>query len=352
MSRQINVAIVGATGAVGREMLSTLESLELPVGEVRVFASPSSLGVSIPFRSRELVVQTVEPGCFKGVDVVLGATSASIARAYVPQAVSEGALVIDNSSAFRMDPKIPLVVPEVNADQIPRAKSGIVANPNCSTIQMVVALRPLQQAAGLDRVVVSSYQSTSGTGQKGMEALSREVLRLYKQSHLATSEEELEQAEQEDEASPYPHPIAFNAIPQIGDFLPDGSTTEERKMVLESRKILDQADLKVSATCVRVPWFACHALSVNVTLQKSLTLAEVRSLLENFPGVVVQDEPSESHYPMPFPLAGSDDVYVGRLRVDPSAPNAFNMWIVADNLRKGAALNAVQILEHWLKMDL
>lgn len=363
--RPLNIAIVGATGAVGREMMSILEEREIPVNELRVFASPSSLGADLPFGTRSVVVRTVEPGCFDGIDVVLGATSASIARKYVPEAVKAGAIVIDNSSAFRMDPEVPLVVPEVNAEDIAKvANRGVIANPNCSTIQMVVALRPLQLAAGLKRLVISTYQSTSGTGQKGMEALSREVLKLYRQSHLSQPGDEGEEGEEgaeqadlenghahsesiEDDASPYPHQIAFNGLPHIGDFTSDGYTSEELKMVHETRKIMGVPNLGVTATCVRVPWFACHAVSVNVELERNLTLAEARKHLAEFPGIIVQDRPEDNEYPMPFPLAGSDDVYVGRIRQDFSQPNTFNLWVVADNLRKGAALNAVQILERW-----
>lgn len=374
MGRPLNIAIAGATGAVGREMMSMLEQREIPVQELRVFASPSSLGIDLTFGMRNVVVQVLEPGVFDGIDVVLGATSAAVARQYVPAAVRAGAVVIDNSSAFRMDPDVPLVVPEVNPGDIAQYKQrGIIANPNCSTIQMVVALKPLQQAVGIKRVVVSSYQSTSGTGQKGMEALSREVLNLYRQSHLSQpGDEEGEEDEgasggnghanghandhasarsgDDESPSPYPHQIAFNAIPKIGDFLADGYTTEERKMVQETQKILGQPDLRVSATCVRVPWFACHALSVNVELAAPLSVADARRLLAEFPGIIVQDDPQHDEYPMPFPLAGSDEVYVGRIRQDPSVENGLNLWIVADNLRKGAALNAVQILEQWMRM--
>lgn len=344
--RGLTVAIAGATGAVGREMLSVLEAREVPVERLLAFASPSSLGLELLFRGQPVVVGMLEPGCFEGVDVVLGATSAKVARGYVADAIASGALVIDNSSAFRMDPEVPLVVPEVNGAEVARGlERGLIANPNCSTIQLVVALKPLHDAAGLKRVVVSTYQSTSGTGQKGMEALSREVLQLYKQSHLGHTEEDVMQAEQEAKESPYPHQIAFNGLPHIGEFMEDGYTGEEHKMRTESRKILGLPELPVSPTCVRVPWFACHAETVNIELNQHLGAAEARAILEGAPGVVVQDVPHEDLYPLPFVLAGSDAVYVGRIRQDDTVAHGLNLWIVADNLRKGAALNAVQILE-------
>lgn len=342
----LTVAIVGATGAVGREMLSILEAGSLPVGRILAFASPNSLGEELTFRNQPVIVGVVEPGCFKGVDVVLGATSATLARAWVPGALESGALVIDNSSAFRMNDDVPLVVPEVNEPEIRRGlERGLIANPNCSTIQLVTVLKPLHEAARLKRVVVSTYQSTSGTGQKGMEALSREVLTILKHSHVAHTEEEYEEASKELAASPYPHQIAFNAIPQIGDFMEDYYTGEEHKMRNESKKILGIPDLRITTTCVRVPWFACHAETVNIELEAPLPRDRAKELLERAPGVRVDDDPSSSAYPMPFMLAGSDDVFVGRIRQDDSVPHGLNLWIVADNLRKGAALNAVQILE-------
>jgi aspartate-semialdehyde dehydrogenase len=374
MKKRLNIGIVGATGAVGREALSILEEKEIPVERVELFASSASLGVDILFGTRNLIVGEVGPGCFDGLDVVLGTTSSKVARTWVPQAVKAGALVIDNSSAYRMDPEIPLIVPEVNAQAIGDwKKRGIIANPNCSTAQLVVALKPIADAVGLERVVISSYQSTSGTGQKGMEALSREVLRLYQRGSLEGSSGEVEDEDDvvvegstgllddqdfqddgglppdDDFVSPYPHQIAFNGIPQIGDFLPDGYSEEETKLIKESRKILGLPELRVTATCVRVPWFACHALSVNIETSSHLSAAAARALLEQAPGVVVEDDPGRSIYPMPFPHAGSDPVYVGRIRQDESLKNGLNLWIVADNLRKGAALNAVQILQAWVE---
>ncbi len=341
MSRSVDLGIVGATGAVGREALSILETRDMRVGELRLFASPYSYGTELEFKGTTLKVETVQPGCFQGLDIVLGTTSASVAREWVPQAVREGAVVVDNSSAFRMEPDVPLVVPEVNPAAIRDYRNRrIVANPNCSTIQLVMALYPLHRRARVTRVVVSTYQSTSGSGQKGMDTLSREVLNLYREGSGAPPAEPVES-----ETSPYPHQIAFNALPHIGDFLPTGYTTEEMKMVNESRKILGAPDLRVCVTCVRVPWFACHALSVALETEAPLSVTEARRLLTDMPGVVVEDEPEQAVYPMPFMHAGSDPVYVGRLRADPTVPNGLVMWVVADNLRKGAALNAVQIAE-------
>ncbi len=338
----LDVAIVGATGAVGREALSILESSELPVSRVKLFASQFSRGTELSFRGEVVRVEVVAPGCFRGVDVAIGTTSAEVARSWVPQAVGEGAVVVDNSSAFRMEEDVPLVVPEINRDAVAAfRRRGIIANPNCSTIQLVVALHPIHVAAGVSRIVVSTYQSTSGSGQQGMDTLSREVLELYRTGSGAGTPAPLP----EEEESPYPHQIAFNALPHIGDFLPDGFTTEEWKMVDESRKILCAPDLRVCVTCVRVPWFACHGLSVAIETERPISVDEARRVLANAPGVVLEDEPENQVYPMPFMHAGSDPVYVGRLRADPTVPNGLVVWIVADNLRKGAALNAVQIVE-------
>ncbi len=338
----LNLAIVGATGAVGREALAILETTGLPVARLRLFASEMSSGTELEFRGKTWKVDVLAPGCFQGVDIAVGTTSASLARTWVPQAVNEGAVVVDNSSAFRMDPEVPLVVPEINGEEIARYRArGVIANPNCSTIQLVMALNPLHQAAGVSRIVVSTYQSTSGSGQKGMDTLSREVLELYRKGSGVQADEPLSP----EEPSPYPHQIAFNALPHIGDFLPDGYTTEEMKMVHESRKILNAPDLQVCVTCVRVPWFACHALSVALETRRPLSLDQARQLLADAPGVILEDEPDRAIYPMPFMHSGSDEVFVGRLRLDPTVQHGLVMWVVADNLRKGAALNAIQIVQ-------
>ena len=329
------VAVVGATGAVGREMVKTLEAREFPVAELRLFASARSAGEEIVFCGESLVVAALGTEAPEGIDIALFSAGGSLSKDMAPKFAARGALVIDNSSAWRMDPAVPLVVPEVNpqaAFQASRSTGlGIVANPNCSTIQLVVALKPLADAFGLDRVVVTTYQSVSGAGQKGIDELSEQIVALFNQ--------------RQPDVKAMPHQIAFNCIPSIGSFLDNGYTDEEWKLVQESRKILGLPSLKVSPTAVRVPVFSCHSEAVNVTCSRKVTPKAAAAAFHNGEGLIVQDMPAEQIYPMPFPLGGSDDVYVGRIRQDPDDDCALNFWIVADNLRKGAALNAVQIAE-------
>jgi aspartate-semialdehyde dehydrogenase len=327
-----NVAIVGATGAVGEQMREVLEERQFPVGELRLLASERSVGQFLPFQSRQLPVEVLKADSFKDIDIGLFSAGGSVSAEFAPLAVTAGAVVVDNTSVFRMEPDIPLVVPEVNSKEIANYKTrGIVANPNCSTIQMVVALKPLHDAARIKRVVVSTYQSVSGAGRKAMEELSQQVAALF-------NGKEIEKAK-------FPHQIAFNCIPHIDVFMEDGYTKEEWKMIEETRKILGEPNLPVTATTVRVPVFCSHSESVNVETYVKLSANEARRILREAPGVIVADEPENNVYPMAIDAAGKDATYVGRIREDKSVANGLNLWVVSDNLRKGAALNAVQIAE-------
>ncbi|MBI3025653.1 MAG: aspartate-semialdehyde dehydrogenase [Candidatus Tectomicrobia bacterium] len=333
----LRVAVAGATGAVGREMLRILEERAFPAQEVAALASERSEGKSLPYRGGELRVRRLAHEAFEGVGLALFSAGAPRSLEFAPSAVKAGAVVVDNSSAFRMDPGVPLVVPEVNPGAL-RAHKGIIANPNCSTIQMVAVLKPLHDAARIKRVVVSTYQAVSGAGQAAIDELERQV--------------EARAQGRESRPAKFPHAIAFNCLPQIDVFLEGGETKEERKMVDETRKIMGLPGLPVSATCVRVPVVNAHSESVNVEFERPITPERARELLSRAPGVQVVDETAKFAYPMPIAASGRDPVYVGRVRRDPSAPHALNLWIVADNLRKGAALNAVQIGELLLAKGL
>ena len=322
----MRVAVAGATGAVGREMLRILEERNFPAEEVDLLASERSAGRKIPFRDSELTVSRLTQDAFEGVDLALFSCGASRSLEFAPAAVKAGAVVVDNSSAFRMDEDVPLVVPEVNPDAM-AAHQGIIANPNCSTIQLVVALKPLHDAARIRRVVVSTYQAVSGAGQAAVDEMQAQV------EGSAPAPEKM------------PHEIAFNCLPHIDVFLEGGHTKEEKKMVDETRKIMGAPNLAVSATCVRVPVYNAHSESVNVEFEESVSPEEARALLANAPGVEVVDDVESFSYPMPKDADGEDPVYVGRIRRDDSRENTLNLWVVADNLRKGAALNAVQIAE-------
>ncbi|MBW6467577.1 MAG: aspartate-semialdehyde dehydrogenase [Coriobacteriia bacterium] len=324
------VAVAGATGAVGREMLNVLAQREFPAERVIALASKRSEGVRLPFNDSELVVEEMTDRSFDGVDIALFSAGASVSKRFRDAVVGAGCVMIDNSSAFRMDDDVPLVVPEVNASDV-HGHNGVIANPNCSTIQMVVALKPLHDLSPISRVVVATYQAASGAGAAAMDE-------LYDQTGAFLSGGDIEPEH-------FAHRIAFNCIPQIDVFLDDGSTKEEWKMVAETKKIMHAPDLAVIATCVRVPVLRCHSEAVHIEFEQPVTLAEARRALQEAPGITVLDDPSESLYPMPALLEGSDDTYVGRLRVDPTVPNGLAMWVVADQLRKGAALNTVQIAE-------
>jgi aspartate-semialdehyde dehydrogenase len=334
-SEGARVAVVGATGAVGREIVKVLEEREFPVASLRLLASARSMGEELLFRGRTVEVEVLTEASAGDLDLVFFSAGSAVSREFAPMFAAAGAVVVDNSSAWRMDPEVPLVVPEVNAATIEEATreggKGIVANPNCSTIQMVVALAPLAAAFGLERVVVSTYQSVSGAGQKGIKELSSQVVSMFNQKDRSVDA--------------FPHPIAFNCIPAIGEFRADGYSSEEWKLVEESRKILGLPNLKVMPTAVRVPTFACHGESIVAELSKPVTAELVRRELKVADGVVLRDESAEGEYPLGLDLAGTDEVYVGRIRRDPFDAQSIAMWVVADNLRKGAALNAVQIAE-------
>ncbi|MBT4429360.1 MAG: aspartate-semialdehyde dehydrogenase, partial [Nitrospinaceae bacterium] len=329
------VAVAGATGAVGREILSILAQRKFPASEVIPLASERSEGSKIPFAGGELTVRRLGHDSFEGVQLALFSAGASRSLEFAPSAVKAGAVVVDNSSAYRMDPEVPLVVPEVNAAALAGNK-GIIANPNCSTIQMVVVLKPIHDKAGLRRIVVSTYQAVSGAGKSAMDELGAQI------EAAGRSETPAEASRQ----------IAFNCLPQIDVFLDGGDTKEEQKMVNETRKILGSPKLPVSATCVRVPVYNSHSESVNVETEGPLSPEEARELLSNSQGIEVVDDPDLRVYPTALLASGQDPVYVGRIRRDSSVENALNMWIVSDNLRKGAALNAVQIAEALIEMNL
>ena len=325
------VAVVGATGAVGTEMIEVLEERKFPVTRLLPLASTRSAGGTVTFEGNEVPVEVLTKDSFAGVDIALFSAGADLSREFAPIAVKAGAVVIDNSAAWRMTPEVPLVVPEVNAHDIQRHK-GIIANPNCSTIQMVVALKPLHDNARIKRIVVTTFQSVSGTGKDAMDELMAECQDLLSFKS----------------ASPkvYPYQIAFNCLPQIDDFLPSGYTKEEMKMVHETRKIMGDQSIHVTATTVRVPVYVGHSEAVNIETERKLSANEARAILSTAPGVLLYDDPAHKIYPMPLEVAGKDEVYVGRVREDESIANGLNLWVVADNLRKGAALNAVQIAEY------
>ncbi|TKS61376.1 MAG: aspartate-semialdehyde dehydrogenase [Nitrospira sp.] len=328
------VAVVGATGAVGTEMIDVLEERMFPVGTLIPLASSRSAGGTVTFRGEAIPVQVLTKDSFATVDIALFSAGADISREFAPIAAKAGAVVIDNSAAWRMEPDVPLVVPEVNEHDIANHK-GIIANPNCSTIQLVVALKPLHDRARIRRIVVTTFQSVSGTGKEAMDELMTETQDLLSFK----------------EATPkvYPYQIAFNCLPQIDDFLPNGYTKEEMKMLNETRKIMGDRSIQVTATTVRVPVYVGHSEAVNIETEQKLTANEARAILSKAPGVQIFDDPAHKLYPMPLDVAGKDEVYVGRVREDESIANGLNLWVVADNLRKGAALNAVQIAECLVK---
>ena len=330
--KEFIVAVVGATGAVGNEMIETLAHRKFPVRSLKLLASERSLGVTLSYKGEDVPVDVLDENSFKGIQIALFSAGGSISQKFAPIAAREGCVVIDNTSAFRMEPDVPLVVPEVNAHAIKDYKKrGIIANPNCSTIQMVVALKPLHDAARIKRIVVSTYQAVSGTGKKAIYELETQVRALF--------------SNQEIEKKVYPHQIAFNCLPHIDVFLENGYTKEEMKMVNETKKIMEDQTIQVTATTVRVPVFFGHSESVNVEFEKELTPEAARKLLANATGVKVVDDPKKNEYPLAIYAAGKDETFVGRIRKDESIRYGLNLWIVADNIRKGAALNAVQIAE-------
>lgn len=328
------VAVVGATGAVGAEMINVLEERKFPVEALLPLASSRSAGGTASFRGLQWAVQLLNRDSFDGVDLALFSAGTDVSREFAQIATKAGAVVIDNSSAWRMEKSVPLVVPEVNSHDLAR-HAGIIANPNCSTIQMVVALKPLHDQARIKRIIVTTFQSVSGTGKDAMEELleeSRDLLGF-----------------RQPQPKVYPYQIAFNCLPHVDEFLPSGYTKEEMKLVNETRKIMGDSSLQITATTVRVPVYVGHCEAVNVETQRKLSANEARAILSTAPGVMVYDDPNHAIYPMPLDVAGKDEVYVGRIREDESITNGLNLWVVADNLRKGAALNAVQIAELLLR---
>jgi len=328
--KQIKLAVVGASGMVGRTFVSILEEKNLPVSEYVFFASKRSAGTAITFKGKEYIIEELTETSFdRGFDIALFSAGGDISKIYAPIAASKGCTVIDNSSCWRMDPDVPLVVPEVNPQEIANCKKGIIANPNCSTIQAVVALKPLLDTYGIKRIVYSTYQAVSGAGLAGYMDLQNGLKGEAPQK--------------------FPHPIAGNCLPHIDVFTENGYTKEELKMVEETRKILGVPDLRVTATTVRVPVFDSHSESINVELEKPFELTDVIALLEKSEGIIVQNDVANNEYPMAVSAAGKDEVFVGRIRRDFSVDNGLNLWVVADNIRKGAALNTIQIAERMLQ---
>ncbi|MCP3026069.1 aspartate-semialdehyde dehydrogenase [Halobacillus sp. A5] len=337
-SNQYNIAVVGATGAVGQKMLDTLADRSFPINELKLLSSSRSAGTKVPFRGSEYTVEEATPESFDNIDIALFSAGGSVSKKLAPEAVKRGALVIDNTSAYRMDETVPLVVPEVNEEDI-KGHNGIIANPNCSTIQMVAALEPIKQHLGLNRVIVSTYQAVSGAGNEAADE-------LRDQSQAFLNGEELEANILPVGGDKKHFPIAFNALPQIDVFQENGYTFEEMKMINETKKIMHAPSLPVAATCVRLPFFTSHAESVYVEVgQEGVTVDQVKSLLAEAEGIVLEDDPSNQSYPTPLSAAGKRDVFVGRIRKDLDQENGFHLWVVSDNLLKGAAWNSVQIAE-------
>jgi aspartate-semialdehyde dehydrogenase len=330
--KKFNVAVAGATGAVGNQMISCLEERNFPIKSIKFLASSRSVGRKLKYKGRDIAVEELTEASFKGIDIALFSAGGGPSAKFAPFAANDGCVVVDNSSTWRMDPEVPLVVPEVNPHAVAQFRNkGIIANPNCSTIQMVVPLHPLHQEYGIKRIVVSTYQAVSGTGKKAIDELdsqTRAILNFKKHENKV-----------------YPHTIAFNCLPHIDVFLENGYTKEEMKMVHETRKILEDDTIGVTATTVRVPVFFGHSESINIETKRDVSAREVRALLERTPGVKVVDDPENNQYPLAIDAAGQDFTLVGRIRDDESIENGINMWVVADNIRKGAATNAVQIAE-------
>lgn len=328
-----NVVIVGAAGAVGQELIKILEERNFPVGELRLCATTRSAGKELFFRGKPYVVEVTTPDSFNEMDIALFAGGAA-SKEFGPAAVERGAVVIDNSSNFRMDPEVPLVVPEVNPEDVKWHK-GIIANPNCSTIQMVVALKPIHDAAGIKRVVVATYQAVSGAGREGIDELVSQTRSVLDGGEVSPKV--------------FQYQIAFNLIPHIDVFMDLDYTKEEWKMVKETQKILHDDSIAITATTVRVPVYRSHSEAINIETEKKITASEAKRLFEEFPGVVVLDDPANKKYPMPLYTSNRDEVFIGRIREDNSIPNGLNIWVVADQIRKGAATNAVQIAELVVK---
>jgi aspartate-semialdehyde dehydrogenase len=336
MMKGYKVAIVGATGLVGHEFIKILEQRDFPIESIEMLASDRSAGKKLFFCHQDIEVKETTPESFKDIDIALFSAGAEISRYFSPIAAQSGAVVVDNSSAFRTDPKIPLVVPEINPEDIKKHK-GIIANPNCSTIQMVVALYPLHKVNPIKRIVATTFQAVSGTGIAAVEELTKQAKQVLDGQATAPHV--------------YPHQIAFNVLPEIDVFLDNDYTKEEWKMVEETRKIMHADDIAISATCVRVPVFTGHSEAISVEFTRAMSPDEARRILAQAPGVKLLDDPAISLYPQPWSATGTDEVFVGRIRRDSSQPNGLVMWVVSDNLRKGAALNTIQIAEEMIKRD-
>jgi aspartate-semialdehyde dehydrogenase len=336
-TRQYTVAVVGATGAVGEQLMKMLEDRDFPVKELKLLSSARSAGSKLTFRGQEVIVEEATPDSFKGIEIALFSAGGDVSKALIPHAIQHGAVCIDNTNAYRMDPGTPLVVPEVNPEKIEEHR-GVIANPNCSTIQMVAALKPLQDRYGIKKIIVSTYQAVSGAGARAVEETLRQTKEVLNGNDAKPDILPVG-------SLPVKHQIAFNAIPQIDKFQDNGFTLEEMKMIRETKKIMGDESIEVTATCVRVPVLYGHSESVYVELKNDYEMEEIRTLLADAPGVVLQDNPAEQVYPLATDAAGKPEIFVGRLRRDLNEPKALNMWIVSDNLLKGAAWNAVQIAE-------
>ncbi|WP_047981219.1 aspartate-semialdehyde dehydrogenase [Ornithinibacillus contaminans] len=340
-----HVAVVGATGAVGQKMIKMLEESNLPISTLKLLSSKRSAGTKVDFKGKELIVEEATDESFTGIDIALFSAGGSVSKRFAPEAVKRGAVVIDNTSAYRMDEQVPLVVPEVNSEDL-ESHQGIIANPNCSTIQMVAALKPIQDAFGLSRVIVSTYQAVSGAGTQAVEELRDQTRQFLAEEEVTATILPVKGAEKH-------YPIAFNALPQIDVFQENGYTFEEMKMINETRKILHRQDLSVAATCVRLPFFTSHAESVYIEIEQSgIETEAIRHVLQEADGVILQDDPLTQTYPTPQSSAGKKEVFVGRVRKDLDHPNGFHLWVVSDNLLKGAAWNSVQIAEKLMEKNL
>ncbi len=339
--KTFHVAVVGATGAVGQQMLNTLSERNFPIGELSLLASARSAGQTIEFKGENITIKEATPEAFEGVEIALFSAGGSISKKLAPEAVKRGAVVIDNTNAFRMEEGVPLVVPEVNPEDIALHK-GVISNPNCSTIQMVVALKPLKDRYGLKKIIVSTYQAVSGAGNVAMDELVRQTKAVINKEEFTPEILPVGSLEKK-------HQIAFNAIPQIDVFQENGFTLEEMKMINETKKIMHDQSLEIATTCVRIPVLTGHSESIYIELEQEVNLDEVRKLLSEAPGVILEDNPAEQHYPLATRASGRPEVFVGRLRKDLNNPKGLHMWVVSDNLLKGAAWNSVQIAEKFIE---
>jgi aspartate-semialdehyde dehydrogenase len=345
ISTGFHVAVLGATGAVGQQMIRTLEKRDIPIRKISLLSSARSAGTVLKFRGEDIVVEEAKPESFNGVDIALFSAGGNISKQFAPEAVKRGAIVIDNTSAYRMDKDVPLVIPEVNEEDL-KLHNGIIANPNCSTIQMVVALEPIRKAFGLSKVIVSTYQAVSGSGAAAIEELKEQTKAII---HDQPFEPKILPVKGDKKH----YQIAFNAVPQIDKFMENGFTFEEVKMMNETKKIMHMPELKVAATCVRLPVETGHSESVYIEVERQgLTAADIQGILHGADGIILEDNPEEQLYPMPANAVGKNDVFVGRIRKDLDEDHGFHMWVVSDNLLKGAAWNSVQISESLIKLGL